>query len=73
MAQEVGRIDAYKTVYRLQCQLDHNATRSVNEYVKQSQDGIVFEVSRGENWVVHGFIVRHKRSWAVSCSSCTFV
>lgn len=57
MAQEVGRIDAYKTVYRLQCQLDHNATRSVNEYAKQSQDGIVFEVGQSGNWVEESLVI----------------
>jgi len=57
MAQEVGRIDAYKTVYRLQCQLDHNATRSVNEYAKQSQGGIVFEVGQSGNWVEESLVI----------------
>ena len=57
MAQEVGRIDAYKTVYRLQCQLDHNATRSVNEYAKQSQSGIVFEVGQSGNWVEESLVI----------------
>ncbi len=57
MAQEVGRIDAYNTVYRLQCQLDHNATRSVNEYAKQSKDGIVFEVGQSENWVEESLVI----------------
>ena len=57
MAQEVGRIDAYKTVYRLQCQLDHNAARSVNEYAKQSQDGIVFEVGQSGNWVEESLVI----------------
>lgn len=57
MAQEVGRINAYKTVYRLQCQLDHNATRSVNEYAKQSNGGIVFEVSQSKNWVEESLVI----------------
>lgn len=57
MAEEVGRINAYKTVYRLQCQLDHNATRSVNEYAKPSQDGIVFEIGQSENWVEESLVI----------------
>ena len=57
MAVEVGRIDAYKTVYRLQCQLDHNATRSVNEYAKRSQGGIVFEVGQSGNWVEESLVI----------------
>ncbi|MFA6522722.1 MAG: DUF5677 domain-containing protein [Patescibacteria group bacterium] len=57
MSKEVGRIDAYKTVYRLQCQLDHNATRSVNEYAKHTQGGIVFEVGQSENWVEESLVI----------------
>lgn len=57
MAEEVGRINAYKTVYRLQCQLDHNATRSVNEYAKHAQDGIVFEIGQSENWVEESLVI----------------
>jgi len=57
MAQDVGRTDAYKTVYRLQCQLDHNASRSMNEYGKQSQSGIVFEIGQSENWVEESLVV----------------
>ena len=57
MAEVVGRINAYKTVYRLQCQLDHNATRSVSEYAKASQDGIVFEIGQSENWVEESLVI----------------
>jgi len=57
MAKEVGRSNAYKTVYRLQCQLDHNATRSVNEYAKNKQEGIVFEIGQSENWVEESLVV----------------
>lgn len=57
MAKGVGRIDAYKTAYRLQCQLDHNAARSVNEYAKQSQGGVVFDVGQSENWVEESLVI----------------
>lgn len=57
MAEEVGRSNAYKTIYRLQCQLDHNATRSVNEYAKHVRDGIVFEVGQSENWVEESLVI----------------
>lgn len=57
MAQEVGRIDAYKTIYRLECQLDHNATRSINEYAKQSKGGVVFDVGQSENWVEESLVI----------------
>lgn len=57
MAVEVGRIDAYKTVYRLQCQLHHNLSRSLNEYAKKEKDGIVFDVGQSENWVEESLVV----------------
>lgn len=57
MAEEVGRSNAYKTIYRLQCQLDHNASRSVNEYAKHAKDGIVFEIGQSENWVEESLVI----------------
>jgi len=57
MALEVDRIDAYQTVYRLQCQLHHNLSRSVNEYAKQEKNGIVFNVGQSENWVEESLVV----------------
>ncbi len=57
MAEEVGRVNAYRTVYRLQCQLDHNASRSMNEYVENTQDGIVFNIGQSENWVKESLII----------------
>lgn len=58
MAKEVGRFDAYKTVYSLQCQLDHNASRSMNEYAKQdSEGGITFDIGQSENWVEESLVV----------------
>jgi len=57
MAEEVGRSDAYKSVYRLQCQLDHNATRSVNEYSKQTQVGIEIQIGQSENWIEESLVI----------------
>jgi len=57
MAKEVDRIDTYKTVYRLQCQLDHNASRSMNEYAKQDQNGIVFDIEQSKNWVEESLVI----------------
>ncbi len=57
MAKEVNRFKAYKTVYRLQCQLDHNASRSMNEYAKDTQGGILFDVGQSENWVEESLVI----------------
>ena len=57
MAKEVGRIDAYNTIYRLQCQLDHNASRSMNEYTKQSENGITYNIGQSENWVEESLVI----------------
>lgn len=57
MADEVDRVRTYKTVYRLQCQLDHNASRSMNEYAKEEQGGVVFDIGQSENWVEESLVI----------------
>ena len=47
MAEEIGRWKSYKTVYNLQCNIFHTNPRSMNEYGKETEDGIVMNV--GEN------------------------
>ncbi len=51
MAEEVGRVDLYRTVYKLQSQLIHTAPRTMNEYVKQEGNGFIIEVGQNEKWV----------------------
>ena len=48
MARAVGRQDMYSTVYRLQCTVGHTNARSMNEYVVESEEGVVFNI--GPNW-----------------------
>lgn len=48
MSESVGRLDAYNTVYRLQCTLGHTNARSVNEYVSISEEGTILNI--GPNW-----------------------
>jgi hypothetical protein len=48
MAKEIGREDAYKTVYKLQCMVGHTNARSINEYMRHSdKEGFVINV--GDN------------------------
>jgi len=47
MAEEIGRGDAYKTVYKLQCIVGHTSPRSMNEYMHQTDDGLV--INTGPN------------------------
>jgi hypothetical protein len=47
MAEEVGRGDAYKTVYKLQCNVGHTNPRSMNEYIQQTKDGLI--INTGPN------------------------
>ena len=51
MAEEVGRVDLYLTVYRLQSQIMHTAPRVMNEYVVNDGKGITIEVGQNERWV----------------------
>ncbi len=45
MANKVGRGDAYKTVYKLQCMVGHTNARSINEYMQHSsEEGFVINI-----------------------------
>lgn len=57
MADAVHRLDAYNTVYKLQCQIAHNATRSMNEYAKETPEGIVLEIGPSENLVEETLVI----------------
>ncbi len=48
MSESIGRLDAYNTVYRLQCTLGHTNARSMNEYVSIIEEGAVLNI--GPNW-----------------------
>ncbi len=48
MAESVGRLDLYNTVYSLQCTIGHNNARSMNEYIKITNEGTIFNM--GPNW-----------------------
>jgi hypothetical protein len=48
MSESIGRLDAYNTVYRLQCTLGHTNARSINEYVSITEEGTILNI--GPNW-----------------------
>jgi|JI8StandDraft_1071087.scaffolds.fasta_scaffold117101_2 hypothetical protein len=48
MSELIGRLDMYKTVYKLQCALSHTNVRSMNEYVNVTEEGSILNI--GPNW-----------------------
>lgn len=57
MAEDVGRGDAYKTIYRLQCQFSHTLIRVMNDYAKENVGGgLLFSVGISENWVEQNLV-----------------
>ncbi len=57
MADSVGRLDAYKTVYRIQCTVSHTSARSINEYVKDTDTGTEINIGPSENWVEETLVI----------------
>lgn len=51
MAEEVGRIDNYYTVYKIQCQLSHSNARSVNEYAVEGESDLIFRIGPSDNLI----------------------
>lgn len=51
MAIDVGREDAYKTAYRLQCSLAHSDITVADNYIKETGDQLMMDISPNENWV----------------------
>jgi hypothetical protein len=50
MAESVGRIDMYNTVYRLQCMMSHSNARSINEYVEEKNEEFIMGYE-GTRWI----------------------
>ncbi len=52
MSEEVGRVEAYDTVYSLQSNLTHSAIRALNEYLQlDKKGGILVDTSESDTWV----------------------
>jgi hypothetical protein len=51
MAIEVGRMDAYRTAYKLQTQFSHSATRTMNDYIKTDGKSFFVQTGSSDNWI----------------------
>lgn len=51
MAEDVGRLDAYNTLYVLQCNICHTNPTSVSEYLEDSDKEILINIDPNENLV----------------------
>lgn len=57
MAEDVGRGDAYKTVYKLQSIMDHTSSRSMNEYMQHDQAGTIINVGPNPDLVETALVI----------------
>jgi len=57
MAEDIGRLDAYKTVYKLQCNLGHSNPRSINEYVKEECGNFIVGIEGGNNFIEESLVI----------------
>ena len=48
MCESIGRPDLYNSLYRLQCTVSHTNARSMNEYLRHTDQGIILNI--GSNW-----------------------
>lgn len=56
MAEEVGRIDIYKTAYHLQCNLAHPNPRNTNDYFSESGGRLQVNAGPGDDWVMQSLV-----------------
>ena len=58
MAEEVGRLESYQTVYSLQSNIAHSSVRVMNDYLKLSEDGdgFVLDPTQTFNWVEESLV-----------------
>jgi len=56
MAEETGRSREYKTVYKLQCILCHTNVRSTDEYVKETNDGLVINIGPNQESIEQALV-----------------
>ena len=57
MAKEIGRIDAYNTVYSLQCTASHSSARNMNEYVKQESKEFIIDIGLSSNYIEESLVI----------------
>lgn len=68
MADAVGMKDVYETVYRLQSQLAHNATRSMNEYIFEKDGGFVHETGISDKWIDEALVAAFHFYYLIICT-----
>ena len=51
MAEDVGRLDAYNTLYVLQCNICHTNPNSINEYLEDNDKEILININPSKNLV----------------------
>ncbi len=56
MAEEIGRIRIYQTIYYLQSNISHSAVRTMNDYIKFHNKGYTVDMGQSENWVQEDLI-----------------
>lgn len=56
MAEEVGRLDAYKTAYHLQCNLSHPNPRNTNDYFTELNGEIEINAGPDDKWISQSLV-----------------
>ncbi len=56
IAEKVGRLDAYKTVYALQCNLTHPNPRNMNDYLSISEGRLEVNAGPDDKWISESLV-----------------
>lgn len=56
MSKDLGKHDAYSTVYHLQSQYTHTAVRVMNDYLKSDNYGYSVTIEASDNWIEESLI-----------------
>lgn len=56
MAEEVGRLDAYKTAYHLQCNLSHPNPRNTNDYFLETKGELEINAGPDDKWIEESLV-----------------
>lgn len=51
MSIDIGREDAYASLYKLQCNMSHNNPRTLNEYIERTADGYFIDTGSTQNMI----------------------
>lgn len=56
IARKVGRLDAYKTAYSLQCNLSHPNPRNINDYFTESEGRLEVNSGPDDKWISESLV-----------------